>query len=69
MQDFADTYIWPERRVTEEDVQRMREAEGIDAGDYGQGDEDPDDDGGLIMLGGALIVTVVAVLGAIFWPY
>jgi hypothetical protein len=69
MQDFADTYIWPERRTDEEMLKRIREAEGIDAGDYGQGDEDPDDDGGLIMLGGALIVTVLAVLGAIFWPY
>ena len=37
MQDFADTIMWPERRITEEDVKRMREAEGIDAGDYGHG--------------------------------
>ena len=69
MQDFADTSMWPKRRITEEDIKRIREAEGIDAGDYWQGDQDPDDDGRLVMLGGALLVTVVAVLGAIFWPY
>lgn len=69
MKTFSDTMPVLPRRFSEEEMQRFREADGIDAGDYGQGDTDPDDDGGLVMLAGALIVTFVAVLGAIFWPY
>lgn len=67
--DASHTTEWPERRVSEEMVQRIREAEAIDSGDYGQGDMDPDDDGGLLMLGSALLVTLLSIIGAIFWPY
>jgi hypothetical protein len=44
MQDFADTVMWPERRVTEEDLKRIREAEGADlpdSGDHGMGSQEP----------------------------
>lgn len=65
-----DIYLVP-HRMTEADLQRIREAEGIDSGDYGQGDQDQDDDGAVSMLGRLLIFAALAgaALGAAFWPY
>ncbi len=56
-----DIYLVP-HRMTEADLQRIREAEGIDSGDYGQGDYEPDEFAFWRGLARAVAVTIACAL-------